>query len=215
MPGPRAKVVYDDPDTQALLGGVEGLEAGKKPIPPAEPPDETPEQPPEQPPTEPDSPDDPAPPDDPDIPPGGRDVPAEAPDPGPAASSSTPTAGLKVYESRIHIVEAWQYPGSLADAPVFVERDWAAYADRDVLRRLEPGPALRVPVAGQDKLCRIGDYVVRQKTTLLDGLEPEEGVDVWEKDEFERLFIPRRRQRPAVYRPFGMSKEDWDAREIT
>ena len=42
------------------------------------------------------------------------------------------------------------------------------------------------------KFCRIGDYVVRQNVTLVDGLEPEESLDVWPKDDFERLFLPCR-----------------------
>jgi hypothetical protein len=97
------------------------------------------------------------------------------------------------YESRITIVDAWQYTGTLVNAPAWVDRNWAAYAsDYDPVRLLEPGPALRVPTqySSQDKLCRIGDYVARQEVRLLASQPGEIRVEVWEGEQFERLFLP-------------------------
>lgn len=99
------------------------------------------------------------------------------------------------YESRIRIVEAWQYNGKLAEAPQYVDRSWAAWGEYDEERKLEPGPALRVPIPNSptgDKLCRKGDYVVRQEVTLALGVEPDVQLEVWPKDEFERFFLPKR-----------------------
>jgi hypothetical protein len=84
-------------------------------------------------------------------------------------------------------MDAWQYAGTLADAPYFVDRNWAGFDD---------GPALRVPhyarPDGEPVICRVGDYVVRQEVTLAEGLPSSERVEVWPKEEFERLFIPSR-----------------------
>jgi len=108
------------------------------------------------------------------------------------------------YRSRISVVEAWRYPGQLAQAPPFIDRAWTAWAEADLYGR-SAGPALRVPVTRSlsgpvppdgTKLCRIGDYVVRQMVTLVDGLEPEEALDVWPKDDFERLFMPVKLRKP-------------------
>jgi len=96
------------------------------------------------------------------------------------------------YESRIVIVDAWQYPGHLKDAPDWVDRNWAAYFDSwDPIRKLEPGPALRVPSSlGQERICRAGDYVAQQEVRLATGVPPEIRLEVWEKEQFQRLFIP-------------------------
>ena len=112
-----------------------------------------------------------------------------------AAPSPPPTV---TYRSRISVVEAWRYPGQLAQAPQFIDRSWTAWAEATIDGK-PAGPALRIPVTRSisgpppidgTKLCRIGDYVVRQNVTLVDGLEPEEHLDVWPKDDFERLFMP-------------------------
>ena len=112
--------------------------------------------------------------------------------------SAPPPPPTVTYRSRIAVVEAWRYPGQLAQAPDFIDRAWTAWAEADLYGR-SAGPALRVPVtrslsgpvpADGAKLCRIGDYVVRQMVTLVDGLEPEEALDVWPKEDFERLFMP-------------------------
>jgi len=105
---------------------------------------------------------------------------------------------LVTYRSRIAVVEAWRYPGSLTQAPPFIDRSWAAYVHDDELLGLPAGPALRVPVPHSTispahegvKICRKGDYVVRQNVTIADGVDPEEVVDVWPKADFEKLFIP-------------------------
>jgi hypothetical protein len=112
-----------------------------------------------------------------------------------------PHAGLTRYESRIRIAEAWQYTGSLATAPDWIDRSWAAWGDHDPVRGIEQGPALRVPTpnaAELDKLCRRGDYVVRQEVTLALGVDPDIQVEVWEKEHFEKFFLP---SRPGLAKP--------------
>jgi hypothetical protein len=112
-----------------------------------------------------------------------------------SASSASPTV---TYRSRISVVEAWRYPGQLANAPDFIDRGWTAWADTD-LYGSPAGPALKVPVTrslsgptppDNYKMARVGDYVVRQMVTLVDGLDAEESLDVWPKEAFERLFMP-------------------------
>jgi len=104
---------------------------------------------------------------------------------------------VKRYVNRIQIVEAWQYRGTLRDAPDFIDRSWAAWDDTNA-EGITPGPALRVP-NGRDepRLCRGGDYVVRQQITLIEGFTPDEVVEVWRREEFERLFMPSNREAPG------------------
>ena len=118
--------------------------------------------------------------------------PAEAPA-EPAQTHAVPQ--VQRYESRIHIVEAWQYPGSLKNHPDFVDPSWTAWAEYDETTKQESGPALRVPTGrlAQDKLARKGDYVVRQLVTIDPTITPEVSVDVWAARDFERLFIPAHR----------------------
>jgi hypothetical protein len=106
------------------------------------------------------------------------------------------------YQSRIRIVEAWRYPGSLRDAPPFIDPNWAAWGDPDDDRGLTAGPALRIPARSPtgEKLARIGDYVVRQEVALTSELSGEIEVDVWPADQFERLFMPTT-EKP--FRPFN------------
>jgi len=124
------------------------------------------------------------------------------------APSKSPTV---TYRSRISVVEAWRYPGQLAGAPLFIDRSWTAWADSDI-NGSPSGPALRVPVTRSlsgptppdgTKLCRVGDYVVRQMVTLVDGLDAEESLDVWAKEAFERLFMPvsQAKKRKASHAP--------------
>lgn len=114
-------------------------------------------------------------------------------------AQTVPPAGTIRYISRIRIVDAWQYRGALADAPAFVDRNWAAWGEYDEKRALPAGPALRVPTPGAvaEKLARAGDYIVRQSVTLVDGLPPEEHIDVWPREDFERFFLPQRQKAPA------------------
>lgn len=115
---------------------------------------------------------------------------AASPTPGP---NPNPPAEI-TYRSRIAIIEAWRYAGALADAPPWIDRSWAAWADLDERTGQRPGPCLRVPVAshmraGDEAVCRVGDYVVRQCVSLADGIE-ETGVEVWPQADFHRLFMP-------------------------
>jgi hypothetical protein len=113
-------------------------------------------------------------------------------------------ADTLAYQSRIKIVEAWRYPGSLKNAPSFIDPNWAAWGERDDahIPPLEPGPALRIPARTPtgDKLARAGDYVVRQEVALTSELAGEVEVDVWPADQFERLFMPKT-EKP--FRPFN------------
>ena len=94
------------------------------------------------------------------------------------------------YEARITIVDAWQYPGQLRAAPEWVDRNWVAYADWDPIREIEPGPCLRVPsTAGVHTICRVGDYVARQEVKITRELS-DIRVEVWNRDQFEKLFYP-------------------------
>lgn len=123
----------------------------------------------------------------------------------PVGDPSSPTP-LVTYRSRISVLQAWRYPGQLSQAPDFIDRSWTAWQDADLQGR-PAGPALKVPVtrtiSGPTppdgfKFCRIGDYVVRQNVSLVDGLEPEEHLDVWPKDDFERLFMPVKQRTPLT-----------------
>ena len=99
-------------------------------------------------------------------------------------------AGVR-YESRIRVLEAYQYPGHLKDAPGWIDRSWAAYSDFDPLRGIPAGPALRVPLRNGDfAMARPGDYTVRQEVILAHGVRPDVQVEVWPKESFERTFIP-------------------------
>jgi len=119
-------------------------------------------------------------------------------DPAPSAPPEAPKPktvdGATTYHSRIAVQEAFQYTGNLTGAPSWIDRNWAAWDDGGQLQGQPAGPALRVPVPSSpygEKLCRRGDYVVRQEVTMIEGVT-DVAIEVWPKDEFERLFIPRR-----------------------
>ena len=104
------------------------------------------------------------------------------------------------YEGRIRILEAFQYHGTLKDAPSWVDRNWAAFADWDPLRGIEAGPALRVPThRGDNALARQGDYVVRQEVVLTHDMPPDTQLEVWPRDQFERYFIPTTSSQPRSH----------------
>lgn len=104
-----------------------------------------------------------------------------------------PTApGTVKWESRISIVDAWMYPGNVATAPDWVDRNWVGYAsNHDSVRNIEPGPCLRVPDDRDPDavvIARPGDYVVRQELVLGPGrVLPQ--LEVWEGEQFQRLFM--------------------------
>lgn len=82
----------------------------------------------------------------------------------------------------------------MTSAPVWVDRNWVAWADEDQLRQIPAGPALRVPTyyasTGEHVLCRIGDYVARQEVKLIASEPGEIKLEVWAKEQFERIFLP-------------------------
>lgn len=109
-----------------------------------------------------------------------------------AKPSGVSPADIK-FVSRIRITEAYQYnPMTLKDAPIWVDRNWVGYhGQHDSVRNLEPGPCLRVPDPTNDEtviVARVGDYVVMQDVKIDEGSSIVE-IEVWQKDQFERLFI--------------------------
>lgn len=123
-----------------------------------------------------------------------RSSPTEEAAPAPATVTPLVSAGAVVaYEHRIRVLEAFHYPGVITGAPDWVDRNWLAYGDYDEKRKLPAGPALNVPTPRHPTgfaLCRKGDYIVRQEIILAPGIPPAVQIEVWEKDDFERLFIP-------------------------
>lgn len=111
-------------------------------------------------------------------------------DPFPQGQLEMDVAKVKRYEHRIEILEAYQYPGSVVEAPVWVDRNWIGFKDYDDLRKLPAGPVLLVPTyRGDVAVCRKGDYVCQQVVKMGAGLQ-EVRLDVWEQTAFERLFVP-------------------------
>lgn len=104
-----------------------------------------------------------------------------------------PPKGQVTYESRITIVDAFQYPGNVVNAPEWIDRNWIGYGDYDELRGIEAGPCLRVPNPADPSqviLARIGDYVARQSVVLDQASSPIMRIDVWAREQFQKLFIP-------------------------
>ncbi len=96
------------------------------------------------------------------------------------------------YESRINIVDAFQYKGTLTGAPDWIDRNWAGFGEYDPIRGIDEGPCLRVPSQanpGEVVLARIGDYVCRQSVLLDNGRPPQVRTEVWASEQFERLFV--------------------------
>lgn len=93
------------------------------------------------------------------------------------------------FESRIRIAKAWAYDvRGLARAPDYVDRNWLAYDGPDDLRGLPASPVLRVPTADGVTVCRPGDVIVEQEV-LLDENRSYREVEVWSREQFERMFI--------------------------
>jgi hypothetical protein len=117
---------------------------------------------------------------------------------------SPPAAGHVRYESRITIVDAFQYPGSFAGAPDWIDRNWLGFADDDPLRGIPAGPCLRVPSPADPNevvLARVGDYVARQSVLLAEGQMPELRIEVWSREQFQKLFIPTVPPHPITGQP--------------
>jgi hypothetical protein len=114
---------------------------------------------------------------------------------GEIIASSKPGGAVR-YESRIRILDAWQYRGAVATAPAYVDRNWIGYAsDYDALRQIDPGPCLRVPLTSDPQervvtICRVGDYVVHEEIVGDDGRLSEK-IEVWEQGQFQKLFLPK------------------------
>jgi len=104
------------------------------------------------------------------------------------------------YESRINIVDAYRYRGTLSDAPDWIDRNWAGFGEYDSIRQIDEGPCLRVPSSanpGEVVLARVGDYVCRQSVLLDNGRPPEIRTEVWAAEQFERLFVGVDRANPG------------------
>lgn len=122
---------------------------------------------------------------------GDEDEPEDEPD---EPETDAPVTTQSRFVSRIHVVDAWRYPGSLRDRPAFVDPSWTAWADIDEVNKLPAGPALRVPVPShpEGKIARVGDYVVLQTITRSGRRVPSDPViDVWTGADFEKLFMSR------------------------
>lgn len=185
-------------------GPAEPAEPPTEPVPDPEPPDEDPPEPDEDP-DEPDEDENGEPPSTP------EDGEPEKHRSGSLRSTESAIAHLPVHEgeivhdpvrytSRITILDAWQYPGAVRDAPGWVDRNWVGWGDYDPLRGIEPGPCLRVPLpwdptGAQVALVRVGDYVARQEVAIADGVV-DIRIEAWNRDHFEKMFIP------AVSKPF-------------
>lgn len=104
-----------------------------------------------------------------------------------------------IYESRIRVLDAWQYPGNVpASAPDWVDRNWIGWADFDNLRDIPAGPCLRVPlVSGDLAICRAGDYVARQEVLMMPDFPGDVRIEVWPKLQFEKLFMPSNSPQPV------------------
>jgi hypothetical protein len=116
----------------------------------------------------------------------------------PPVSSLPPGTRIR-YEGRVRIIEAWCFNGRIQEAPPFVDRNWLAYGSHDDERGIPEGPMIQMPnwvhrdgrsTQLPDKICRIGDYVVKQEVLLDAGRESHVKVEVWQRDEFEKVFIP-------------------------
>lgn len=122
---------------------------------------------------------------------------AALPDPAGSPASAALTGEIlprnSRYESRITILDAFHYPGSFREAPDWVDRNWLGYADDDPVRGIVAGPALRVPTHnrhGDVVLARVGDYVTRQEVRLAPDVPGDIRVEVWAKEQFEKMFLP-------------------------
>jgi len=100
------------------------------------------------------------------------------------------------WETRIEVIEAYQYPGNLATAPEWIDRSWIGYADPDIVRGIPAGPCLRVPTFGPGDASgalavevRVGDYVVQQEVKFPDRA-PVVKLEVWMREHFEAYFMP-------------------------
>lgn len=107
--------------------------------------------------------------------------------------------GTYSYQSRIQILDAYQYTGTVHDAPDWVDRNWTGYGDYDNVRLLEAGPVLRVPDGTGHNgegvvIARKGDFIVRQSIENDDGSPAEIRVNVWAQDQFMKLFMPKAKQ---------------------
>lgn len=228
MPTKRKLVASDDGvaislEAMANAAGNAGDASAPRP-PPGEPVNDPPRDPVPIPDPDPDQEDEPDLPDedDPDVP--DEDEPTDETDaevdellarddsfhfaeppthPAPAAARGTVR-----YEARIQILDAWQYPGGLKDAPDWIDRNWVAYAaDEDSLRNIPAGPCLRVPLAsGEVAICRIGDFVAMQEIRLVADQPGDVRVEVWPQEQFFKLFMPVTTAMQAVpekpHRPF-------------
>jgi hypothetical protein len=195
-----------------------GDASAQKPMPPG------PDEPVVPPPTEPDQPQEiPAEPDENADDDDETDLPAEPPGTAAASPSPPPISGdlspgrlpdgsTITFESRVTVIDAWKYPGSLKDAPDWVDRNWIGWADNR--------PALLVPThpntlvtsrlpdgsiaTNSPSIAHPGDYIVRQKVRLAHDVSPSRlpdgsiaddqlKIEVWPADDFEKLFIPVRK----------------------
>lgn len=110
------------------------------------------------------------------------------------APATPPAPGSYTFESRIKILDAYQFMGAVATAPAWVDRNMVGFADYDQVRGLPPGPCLRVPTGfGEDVvICRVGDFITRQEVLMDEDHEPEVKIEVWDQMQFLKMFMPQK-----------------------
>lgn len=98
------------------------------------------------------------------------------------------------YVQRISVVSAYHFDGHVQTAPAWVDRNWLAWND---LARDERGTGIVLELPGVG-ICRVGDYIVQQDV-LIDGLGTRVAqLAVYDRDEFERMFLPVSQADPGV-----------------
>jgi hypothetical protein len=97
--------------------------------------------------------------------------------------------GTAKYVQRIDVLEAFQYVGTLKDAPPWIDRNWTSYAGYDEVTKEEPGPALKVPGLG---LCRKNWFIVQQAVRLDEAGTQDVRLAIYRPDDFYKWFLPLR-----------------------
>lgn len=104
----------------------------------------------------------------------------------PPPTPEIPPAPTRRYLQRIEIIEEFQYPGHLNGAPLWIDRNWIAYADFDEASRRPAGPALLIPGLG---MVYRGDFVVFQEVRLTPE-HSERRLAIYTPEEFYRQWLP-------------------------
>lgn len=91
------------------------------------------------------------------------------------------------YVQRINVLEAFQYPGTLVNAPPWIDRNWIGWQDFDEVHNIPAGPALSIPGVG---VARRGDFVVQQSVMITEGGISDIKLAIYRPEEFYKWFLP-------------------------